>query len=839
MPRFVCIALCCLSLLFASTSPAQAPANTAVPNLVRYGGVLKDAQGTPLASTTAGVIFSIYKQQDGGAPVWMETQTVTTDASGNYSVLLGSTTATGLPSNLFSQQEQRWLGVEMQGQPEQARVLIVSVPYAFHAGEAERLAGHSASEFVTTNNLQVAVQEQLQQTGQVTGATGKTTESSSGTPVPTMGATDFIDTTTDQVVLVQQNGTGVAVAASAPSNSAVVGTTNATAPSSIIAGVEGVSSLNSSFGVYGLATSTSATNPGIGGYGQSNSPNGIGLEGYASGTGNTIGLIGQATSTSGFAINATETATSGNTAGLVARVLSPTGIGALILNNASGTVTGSLISARTSAGVEFSVDGSGNVSIAGKYRGNGSQLSGLTFGQLGGILGSTQLNGLYSATVSLSNVNNTFFGNGAGLTGIQFSQLGGQLANAQFSGTYSSAVTLNNTGNAFAGSFTGSFTGNGSGLTGVTPAAGSPFYIQNGTTQQTGTSFNIDGSGTVGGTLSGNAVNTATNYTLSGTPVLSATASNLFVGELAGQAGPAGSGDTFVGSNAGQATSAGASNTFVGSTSGATNTSGNNDTFLGFAAGNVNLSNSNDTFVGAAAGQQSTADSNTFVGYQSGFQTNTGGNNVFLGAQAGINNTTGSGDTYITSQGPASGIESNTIRIGAGTEIAAYMYGIYNGTVDMNGVPVFVDDTGLLGTVVSSRRFKEQINDMGDSTDPLMKLRPVTFFYKPEYVKGDRTLQYGLIAEEVARVYPELVAYKDGQPYTVRYQYLTPMLLNEVQKQYKRAEEQAKVIEEQQQEIDTLKQQLQVQDVAMQERLMRLERLLGTQTQTVAATSTP
>ena len=91
-----------------------------------------------------------------------------------------------------------------------------------------------------------------------------------------------------------------------------------------------------------------------------------------------------------------------------------------------------------------------------------------------------------------------------------------------------------------------------------------------------------------------------------------------------------------------------------------------------------------------------------------------------------------------------------------------------------------------------------------------MKLRPVTFFYKPEYDNGQHTLQYGLIAEEVAKVYPELVAYdKDGQPYTVRYQYIATMLLNEVQKQYHRAEAQAEVIKAQQQKIDGLEQQLQ------------------------------
>jgi hypothetical protein len=150
-----------VTLLFPGCfSSAQQTQTTAVPNLIRYGGTLKDAQGTAsLASTTVGVTFAIYKQQDGGAPVWMETQNVTTDASGNYTVLLGSTTATGLPGDLFSQQEQRWLGVQVQGQVEQARVLLVSVPYAFNAHDAETLGGLPASAFVKTETTNASGSE--------------------------------------------------------------------------------------------------------------------------------------------------------------------------------------------------------------------------------------------------------------------------------------------------------------------------------------------------------------------------------------------------------------------------------------------------------------------------------------------------------------------------------------------------------------------------------------------------------------------------------------------------------------------------------------------------------
>jgi len=201
-----------------------------------------------------------------------------------------------------------------------------------------------------------------------------------------------------------------------------------------------------------------------------------------------------------------------------------------------------------------------------------------------------------------------------------------------------------------------------------------------------------------------------------------------------------------------------------------------------------------------------------------------------IGAYGGENNMTGNNDIYVGNSGASTNNESNTMRLGlpyssqsggCGSlpppcgQTSTYIAGIYG--VNVAGVPVQINSNGQLGAQTSSLRFKEQVRDMGDSTAALMKLRPVTFLYKPEYANGQRALQYGLIAEEVAKVYPELVAYdNDGQPYSVRYQYLSTMLLNEVQKQYRRAAAQAKVITTQEQKINELEQ-----------RLSRLEALVG------------
>jgi len=137
-------------------SPAQQTSTTAVPNLINYSGTLALSSGPGVSTKTVGVTFAIYRQQDGGAPIWLETQNVTPDSTGHYTVLLGSTRAEGIPTDLFSTQEQRWLGVQMQGQAEQQRVLLVSVPYAMKAAEAETIGGLPASAFMLATPSQSA-----------------------------------------------------------------------------------------------------------------------------------------------------------------------------------------------------------------------------------------------------------------------------------------------------------------------------------------------------------------------------------------------------------------------------------------------------------------------------------------------------------------------------------------------------------------------------------------------------------------------------------------------------------------------------------------------------------
>jgi hypothetical protein len=139
--------LICQGLPVLGQQSAATTANPIVPPLVKFSGVLTDGNGKPLTGVV-GVTFFLYKDSEGGAPLWMETQNVQPNQAGHYSVMLGSTTSQGLPFDLFVSGEARWLGVQPQGQSEQPRVLLLSVPYALKAGDAETVGGLPPSAFV-------------------------------------------------------------------------------------------------------------------------------------------------------------------------------------------------------------------------------------------------------------------------------------------------------------------------------------------------------------------------------------------------------------------------------------------------------------------------------------------------------------------------------------------------------------------------------------------------------------------------------------------------------------------------------------------------------------------
>ena len=205
---FIHIALTCCALQLGAQNSG---ADSVVPGVVKFAGILSDAASKPLGGTV-GVTFLLYKEQAGGAPLWVETQNVRTDASGHYSVMLGSTTSHGIPADAFVAGEARWIGVEVSGQAEQARVQLVSVPYALKAADAQTLGGLPASAFLLAQPL----------AGTSSAATvASTPHSASATAVTTPGgalnAVAKFDGTSDIASSqIFDTGTGVGIGTSTP-----------------------------------------------------------------------------------------------------------------------------------------------------------------------------------------------------------------------------------------------------------------------------------------------------------------------------------------------------------------------------------------------------------------------------------------------------------------------------------------------------------------------------------------------------------------------------------------------------------------------------------------------
>jgi len=240
-------------------------------------------------------------------------------------------------------------------------------------------------------------------------------------------------------------------------------------------------------------------------------------------------------------------------------------------------------------------------------------------------------------------------------------------------------------------------------------------------------------------------------------------------------------------------------NALVGNTYGARNTATGVDALLSNVIGAYNTALGfqalyHNTGLTGGSGRSY----NTAIGGAALFN-NTGGANIGLGFNAGVNLTTGDLNTDIGNTGLAG--ESRTIRIGSQeVQTATYVGGIFNATIP-DEAAVYVGNDGHLGTLISSIRFKEAVKPIDKASDAIFALRPVTFHYKADS-KG--RAQFGLIAEEVAAVNSDLVVRdKEGKPYTVRYDAVNAMLLNEFLKEYRKVQELQATVAEQQQSFQS------------------------------------
>jgi hypothetical protein len=276
--------------------------------------------------------------------------------------------------------------------------------------------------------------------------------------------------------------------------------------------------------------------------------------------------------------------------------------------------------------------------------------------------------------------------------------------------------------------------------------------------------------------------------------------------------------NTALGKNALRSTTSGSANTAFGENALRSTTSGYANTATGYGALVQNDSGSNNTASGAYAlfnnttGFENTASGggalwfntegshNTANGYSALLKNTTGSHNIALGFRAGFNlgwvepqtgASTYSHNIFIGNDGEIE--DQNLIRIGTAFNADAgsghnrtFIAGIDDQTLTVSAIEVCVEPTGQLGrcNLPSSREYKDDIRDMGAGTERLLDLRPVTFHFKPEVAGNKEALQFGLIAEEVAEVFPELVAYdEEGRPKAVKYRFLSSLLLNELQRQ--------------------------------------------------------
>ncbi len=315
----------------------------------------------------------------------------------------------------------------------------------------------------------------------------------------------------------------------------------------------------------------------------------------------------------------------------------------------------------------------------------------------------------------------------------------------------------------------------------------------------------------------------AGNFTLNG-------AQNTVVGDSAFSSATSGGFNTAIGQGALSANTSGGSNTAIGMEALFVNTIGSGNTATGWAALVQNQSGTNNVANGLQAlSLNTTGFNNVAVGQFSLFGNVSGARNIGVGSQAGFS-IKGNDNIAIGNAGDPA--DNGTIRIGtatpggpAGPHTRTFIAGINGVTTGLPGIPVLVDINGQLGTISSSRRYKDDIEDMAAASEGLMQLRPVTFHYKADQNPAGKTLHYGLIAEEVAAVYPGLVAYSaDGRVETVLYQNLPPMLLNEYQKQQRTIQAQAADLETQAAELTQQRDRI----AGLEQALLAIKALLGT-----------
>jgi len=772
------------------------------PRVVRQSGVVRDEAGQPRAGA-ATLTFAIYADAEGGAALWTDAQAVTLDADGGYSVVLGAAQPDGLPPELFASGEARWLGVQVQGQADAPRVLLVSVPYALKAADADTVGGKPLSAFVLAGDTTGTGEDGLTyvDTRVLRQALSGTLGPTAGPLPSSFGAPGYIGVFTGTADLgnsiMFQSGTSIGVNTTAP---AAAFHTMATAAPGAFFDVYS-NALGALPVVYRAARGTPGaptavqTDDILGGL----AVRGYGATGFSGGQGQVMFRAAEPWTDAAHGTYLQLTTTPLGSASWVERMrITPEG------NVGLGTTTpGQKLSVAgtiesTTGGFRFP-DGSVQTMAATSDTVNSAfgyfSLRNNTTG-----LGNSAL-GSYALQMNTTGSDST----AVGASSLRFNTTGSDNAAV---GAYSLTANTTGTGNAAVGasSLTANTTGNGNTAVGASS-------LEANTTGSYNAAI---------GTASLSA-NTTGNY-------------NAAVGFLSLTANTTGVNNAAVGASSLTANTTGVNNAAVGASSLAANTTGFANAAVGESSLAANTTGTRNAAVGyASLAANTTGNFNAAFGRVSLYANTTGSRNIAIGDGAGYQLTTGSNNIAIGNTGIAA--EADTIRIGtAGTHTRAFVAGISGVTTGAAGVAVLVDGNGQLGTISSSRRVKDDIADMDAASSALMRLRPVTFHYKSDQNPSGRTLQYGLIAEEVAEVYPGLVARSaDGQIETVLYQFLPPMLLNEYQKQQRTIEAQAVELATQTARLDAKANALRAENEALRARVEAGDEQIRTLTDQVAA----
>jgi hypothetical protein len=632
--------------LLAQPQTAQPSSPTAVPAMMKFSGTIT---GAP--SRLVGVTFALYKDQQGSAPLWLETQSVPVDGTGHYTVQLGGTVANGLPKELFVSGEARWLGVQREGQAEQPRVLLLSVPYALKAADAETLGGLPASAFVLA-------------TPSTTSPAGIVATSSPNSPPPLnaavtgAGTVNFVplwDTTSDIVnSVLSQTGTGAT--AKIGINTAVPATT---------LDVKGAATVRGGLNLpaTGAATSTA---------GKISQPMNLAASAFNSGTGTAVNQT--------FRLQTEPAANNSATAS-----------GKLNFLFYSGTNTA------TETGLSIASNGQISFAAGQSFPGTGAgTITGVTAGS--GLVG-----GGTSGNVSLSlpatcAANQILKWNGTAWACSADGNSGGTIkgvtaGTALTGGGTTGIVTLNldttkvpqlNTANTF----TGNQTVNGN-LSATGAVTGSSFQI--------GGSLFAFGSATDANAFLGFSGNSTMTGQL-----------NTANGELALLSNTTGQGNTASGYEALVGNTTGAGNTASGLFALEHNTTGTDNTASGDQALQDNTTGLDNTAYGAVALQSTTiGNNNSAAGAQALANNTTGSNNTALGYNAGpdpahtnLTNSTAIGENAVVSASNAlvlGGTGADAVRVGIGTATPTSTLDV-RGTGNFTGAITFAAGQTFPGT---------------------------------------------------------------------------------------------------------------------------------------------